>query len=159
MFTCSAASTTCVFRGIPALSTALSADGNNCFLSPSPLPLSPAANQLSNSSCSRLNCAEQKFHFYMKDALFKGITQVPWGTGHKALSAGFFLSCVQLLRLNWRLGGLFWLGQVKTWSQSFCASPGSFPLPSIFPHPCCLSWLCKCSRSWVNYNSRWYTLV
>lgn len=108
---------------------------------------------LPTSSALRLNCAEQ-FHFYMKDAVFQRIIPVPCTTAAERALWLLVSHCSDSTG-----GWLVYFGWAKTCSQNFYASPGPFPLPSTSPHSCYLSWLCKCSLSWVNYNSKLYSLV
>lgn len=159
MFTCSAASTTRIFRGIPALSSALSGDGNNYFLSPFLLSLPLSASQLWSQPL-------------LYDWTMLGNSIIIWrmlcskndpSTLQRCRRKGFVAACVPLLRLNCRLRGLFWRGQVKTLPQRcLCQSwfiPSALHIPPSPKDYHCLSWSCECPGIWVNYNSAWYSLV
>lgn len=159
MFTCSAASTIRIFRGIPALSSALSGDGNNYFLSPFLLPLSPSANQLWSQPLLCDWTTLSNFVVTWMTLCLKTDSSAPYKDRRK----GFVAASVPLLRLNCRLGGLFWLGQVKAWSQrSLCQSgliPSALHTPPSPKDYHCLNWSCKCPVIRVNYNPKWYSVV
>lgn len=158
MFTCSAASTSGIFRGIPALSSALSGDGNNYFLSPFLLSLSPSARQLwSQPLLYDWTMMSNAIVIWRMLHLKNGFKH-PVTLQEKGLCGRLFPTAETKLQVTWFvLAGpaediipeVF----VPVLVHSLC--PPHSPIPKRLP---CLSWSCKCPVIWVNFNSKWYSL-